>query len=159
MQRPGITRALERLESGDAGALVVARLDRLSRSVRDFAELVDLSRAQGWSLVCLDLGLDTATATGAAMAQMLSVFAELERRLIGERISEALRAKRRNGKRLGRPSTLGAEVVEQIRSAREEGTSYAKIADALNKAGTPTGQGGAKWYPSSVRAVLRSQRT
>jgi hypothetical protein len=88
---------------------VVAKLDRLTPTVRDFGELVEQARARGWNLVCLDLGMDTSTAMGAAMAQMVSVFAELERKLIGERISAALREKRRTGARFGRKPVLSLE--------------------------------------------------
>jgi DNA invertase Pin-like site-specific DNA recombinase len=94
---------------------------------------------------------------GAAMAQMVSVFAELERKLIGERISAALREKRRKGIRLGRPSTLARETAHRIWTQREAGASLQGIADALNSDGVPTGQGGKRWYASSVSAVLRAQ--
>jgi DNA invertase Pin-like site-specific DNA recombinase len=155
--RPGLTRALAMLEAGDAGGLVAAKLDRLCRSVRDFGELVEKAGAQGWSLVCLDLGMDTSTAMGAAMAQMVSVFSELERKLIGERISAALREKRRKGIKLGRKSALPAKVVERITREREGGASLQAIAHGLNRDRIRTGQGGKRWWASSVRAVLRSQ--
>jgi DNA invertase Pin-like site-specific DNA recombinase len=82
--RPELQALLRRLKTGDA--LVVSKLDRLSRSTGDFGELVELARRKGWSLVVLDLGLDLST----PMAGMVAVFAQLERRMIAQRTREAL---------------------------------------------------------------------
>src|SRR5262245_11855580 len=59
--RRGLQRALEAIEAGTAGGLVVARLDRLSRSLLDFAALMERARKRGWNLIALDLGVDTST--------------------------------------------------------------------------------------------------
>src|SRR3954454_16922525 len=83
LKRPGIQEAFARLEAGDADALVVSRIDRLSRSLVDFAGVMDLAQRKGWALIAFDLGVDTSTPAGEAMASMLSVFAQFERRLIG----------------------------------------------------------------------------
>ena len=66
-------------------ALVVSRLDRLSRSLRDFTALLERARRQGWALTVLDADVDTSTAAGEAMANVIGVFAQFERRRIGER--------------------------------------------------------------------------
>jgi DNA invertase Pin-like site-specific DNA recombinase len=68
----------------------------------------------GWGLVALDVAVDTTTPAGAAMTQILSVFAELERRLIGERTKAALAVKRAQGVKLGRPRSLPDDVVGRI---------------------------------------------
>lgn len=86
--------ALEAVEGGQADALCVAKLDRLSRSLLDFAGLMERSRKRGWSLVALDLGVDTSTPSGEMMASVLATFAQFERRLIGERTRAALAEKR-----------------------------------------------------------------
>src|SRR4051794_32098139 len=110
LKRPGIQDAFGRLAAGEADALVVSRIDRLSRSLLDFAGVMDLAQRKGWALIALDLGVDTSTPAGEAMASMLSVFAQFERRLIGQRTREALAVKRSQGVRLGRPRELPAEV-------------------------------------------------
>jgi DNA invertase Pin-like site-specific DNA recombinase len=69
--RPGLEAALEAIERGEADTLVVAKLDRLSRSLLDFAGIMDRSRRKGWSLVALDLALDTTTPSGELMANTL----------------------------------------------------------------------------------------
>jgi len=152
--RDGLTQALSAVESGEADALVVAKLDRLSRSLMDFAALMERSRRQRWALVALDLGVDTSTPSGEMLASVLAVFAQFERRLIGQRTREALAVKRAQGVKLGRRRTMPTEIVERIRSERERGASLTAIANALNADGVPTAQGGRQWYASTVRAVL-----
>jgi DNA invertase Pin-like site-specific DNA recombinase len=82
--------------------------------------------------------------------------AQWERRIIGQRTKDALAARRAAGVRLGRPRTLAAETHDRILTARAAGASLAKIADSLNAESVPTAQGGARWHPSTVRAVLHS---
>jgi DNA invertase Pin-like site-specific DNA recombinase len=157
LKRPGLERALELLAAGEAGALVAAKLDRLSRSVVDFASLLELSRAQGWALVVLDVGADTSTAAGEMLVNVMASFAQYERRLIGQRTRDGLAVKKAQGVKLGRPSTLSTDVVARIRRHRADGLSLAAIAVELNNARVPTSQGGRCWYASSVRAVLARQ--
>jgi len=154
MKRPGIAAALEALRSKRADTLVVSKLDRLSRSMLDFAALMDRSTKEGWALVALDLGVDTTTPAGEAMANVMATFAQFERRLISQRTKDALAVKRAQGVRLGRPSRLAASTVERVVTERAQGRSLQAIAEALNADGVPTGQGGRSWHPSTIRAVL-----
>jgi DNA invertase Pin-like site-specific DNA recombinase len=154
--RPGLQAALETIEAGGADALAVAKLDRLSRSLLDFAALMDRSRRRGWALVALDLGVDTSTPSGEMMASVLAVFAQFERRLIGQRTRDGLAVKRAQGVQLGRRRTMPDEVVGRIVAEREAGASLTTIADGLTRGEVPTAQGGVRWYPSTVRAVLMS---
>jgi len=84
------------------------------------------------------------------LANVLASFAQFERRLIGQRTVEALRAKRAAGVRLGRPRALPSDVRERIARARRDGATYATIADTLNQDGVPTAHGAARWRPSTV---------
>jgi DNA invertase Pin-like site-specific DNA recombinase len=151
--RPQLAAALERLDRGDAGTLVVAKLDRLTRSVRDAADLLDRSARRGWSLIALDLGVDTTSPAGEAMAHVVAVFAQLERRLIGQRTKDALAVRRSQGVRLGRPRSLPEAIVERIVAEHDQGGSWSAIARGLDADGVPTAQGGRRWYPATVRAV------
>jgi DNA invertase Pin-like site-specific DNA recombinase len=90
------------------------------------------------------------------MAAVLATFAQFERRLIGQRTSEALAARRAQGVHTGRRSTLDPIVRERIREAQATGASLASIARMLNAEGVPTGQEGRRWYGSSVAAASRS---
>lgn len=155
LKRPGMQRLLARLARGDT--LLVAKLDRLTRSLTDFVDLIRLAEQGKWSIVVLDPVLDFTTPSGRAMAGMLAVFAQFEREMIGQRTKAALAVKRSQGVRLGRPCSVPPEVRERIHGARRRKLSYAAIAQGLNDDGIPTGQGGAKWWPSSVRAVAVSR--
>ncbi len=154
LDRPGLTEALAMIEAGKADALLVSKLDRLSRSLLDFSTLMERSRRKGWALIALDLGVDTSTPSGELMANVLATFAQFERRLIGQRTKDALAVKRAEGVQLGRPRTLDDKIVASIVSMREDGLSLAAIAKQLTDEGVPTAQGGARWYPSTVRHVL-----
>jgi DNA invertase Pin-like site-specific DNA recombinase len=154
MNRPGVQEALRVLKRGEASALVVAKLDRLSRSMLDFTALMATAQKQSWALVALDCAVDTSTPTGEAMANMLATFAQFERRLISQRTKEALAVKRASGVRLGRPPTLPQSVVRRIQRQRARGDSLHKIAADLNASGVPTAQGGVQWYAATVRHVL-----
>lgn len=153
LDRPALADALARLEAGDATVLMVSKLDRLTRSVHDATGLMLRADRGGWGLVALDVAVDTTTPAGAAMAQVLAVFAELERRLIGQRTRDALAVRKAQGVRLGRPPTLPAEVVARIIDAHEAGESWSAIGRALDANAVPTAQGGARWYPATVRSV------
>jgi len=90
------------------------------------------------------------------MANVMAAFAEYERQLIGARTSAALQQLKAQGKRLGRPRTLPAEVTARIVASRGEGQTLAGIAESLNRDEVATARGGARWYPSTVKAVLNS---
>jgi DNA invertase Pin-like site-specific DNA recombinase len=154
--RPALREALAALDRGDASTLVVAKLDRLTRSVRDAADMLDRSARRGWALVALDLGVDTTSPAGEAMASVMAVFAQLERRLIGQRTRDALAMKKQQGVRLGRPRSLPSAIVDRVVSARDSGAGWSAIARSLNDEKVPTAQGGVQWWPATVRAVYRS---
>jgi DNA invertase Pin-like site-specific DNA recombinase len=120
---------------------------------------MDLARQQGWALIGLDLGVDTTTPAGEAMANVMATFAQLERRLIGQRTREALAVKRAQGVRLGRPPAVTEYTHAWIVRERDgAGRTFQAIADTLNREEWPRGHGGAKWYASTVRSVYLSAR-
>jgi DNA invertase Pin-like site-specific DNA recombinase len=155
MNRPALSDALDRLDRGEADVLVVAKLDRLSRSVRDFATLVERASRNGWSLVALDIDVDTSTPTGELMANIYGSVAQWERRIIGQRTSEAMQAMKARGVRLGRPVELADDIRLRIAAERTAGRSLRAIANDLNAEAVPTARGG-KWHASTVRAVVDS---
>lgn len=156
MNRPALAEALDALDRGEADLLLASKLDRVSRSVRDFAELLDRARRHGWRVVLLDLG-DTSSASGEMTANIIASAAQYERRLIGIRTREGLAAKRAQGVRLGRPSVLPSKTVARIVRERAEGKGLRIIAAGLTSEGIPTARGGLTWSTSSVQAVLSGQ--
>ncbi|WP_394253707.1 recombinase family protein [Arthrobacter pityocampae] len=155
--RPILAAALADLKAGAYDALAVSKLDRLSRSVADFATILETASRQRWAVISLDLGIDTSTITGAAMAQVTCTFAEMERKKIAERTRDGMaRIKATTGKHMGRVSALPAATVERIRAEREAGHSMAAIALTLNAEGIPTATG-KTWHASTIRQVLTSE--
>ena len=156
MRRTALTEALELLDAGAADVLVVAKLDRLSRSVLDFARMTERARARGWSIVALDVDVDTTSPTGALVANITSSVAQWEREIIAARTSDALQALKARGASLGRPVTMPEAVRARIVDERAAGLSLQAIANGLIADGVPTARGGSKWYPSTVVRVLES---
>jgi DNA invertase Pin-like site-specific DNA recombinase len=101
-----MTQALDILTKGEAHALVVTKLDRLTRSVSDLADLMERAQAEGWALVVIELGIDTTTSGGRLVANVMASVSQWEREAIGERTKAALAVKRAEGHRLGRPVLL-----------------------------------------------------
>src|SRR4051812_3759964 len=87
-KRPELQRLLGQLGEGDV--LVAAKLDRLSRSLLDFAELIERSQREGWSIAVLDVGVDLSTPIGRMVSGVLATFAQFEREMISERTTRAL---------------------------------------------------------------------
>jgi len=154
MSRPAVQKALGELDAGNADVLVVSRLDRLSRSVVDFGQLIERSRRNGWGLVVLDMDVDTTTPTGELIANVMVSVVQFERRMIGQRTKEALAVKRARGIRIGRPRQLSKPLVKRIDGLREKGWTTTAIAAKLNADRVPTAHGGKKWWPETVRQVL-----
>lgn len=153
--RQGFQLAMDALQRREAGGLIVAKVDRMTRSLGQFAQIMDTSRRQGWELIALDLGVDTTTAAGKAMASLLAVFAQFERDMASERTKAAVERRR---VRLGgtlpgtRPAT-SSPVRKRIAALRARGLSLREIANRLEQDGVPTAQGGT-WGPRTVKWVL-----
>lgn len=158
-RRDGLTEALAAIDQGNAGTLMVSKLDRLSRSLLDFAALMADAQAKGWNLVAMDLGIDLSTPSGEFMAGVMASAAQWERRIIGQRTRDALALKRAQGVKLGRPPTLPANVVREIVKRHESGSGWSEIARQLDADGIATAQGGRRWYPATVRAVYLAHAT
>jgi DNA invertase Pin-like site-specific DNA recombinase len=151
-----LRQALDLLRTGQADGLVVAKLDRLARSVRHASAIIDDARAQDWSLVVLDNAIDLTTPGGRAMANMLATFAELEREMIATRTREALAARKARGEHNGRRSAIPAGLLRRIVVSRDAGASYGRIARELaderylSPTGLPT------WHESTVRRAYEA---
>lgn len=151
-RRDALGETLRDLAAGHADALVVAKLDRLSRSVMDFAGIMETAKAERWSVVVLDLAVDTTTTNGELIANIMISLAQWERRLIGDRTRAALDAVKARGTKLGRRPNVDEDTVRLIRILRSEGKSWQGIADALAREGIDTAQGG-RWHGATVRKI------
>lgn len=155
LDRPGVRDVLQRLADGEADALVVHKLDRLTRSVLDLAELLAWSVHVGVRLVFIDLGIDTGTPNGRLVATIMAGVAEWEREQISARTLDAASERRAQGKRMGRAGVRDTrpELAERIRTERESGATWQTIADRLNADEEPTVRGGTHWRVSSVQSA------
>lgn len=153
---PKLQEVLQLLASGQGDGLVVAKLDRLSRSIVNASNIIEAAQRQGWSLVILDLGVDLTTAAGRMQAMMLVNFAQYERELISERTKSALAAKKRRGEPIGRPRVASPSVVRRIVRLREAGDTYDAMASSLEAAKILSPLGKPKWQPSTVRRIYNS---
>lgn len=159
--RPVLAQALADLKAGRADALAVAKLDRLCRDVADFAGLLKTAEREGWHVICMDVQVDTTSFAGRAMAQMTAVFAEMERRRIGERTREGMaRIKLTTGKHMGRPSHIPADAVERIVALNRDGLSASAIARLFNAEGVSKGPAATSqlWNHSHVVAAVRREK-
>ena len=155
--RPALTDALKRLDSGEAKALFVTRIDRIARSTQDFLSVVDRANKNDWRLVMLDLNLDTSTYQGRFVVTIMSALAEMERGIIAARQKDVHEDRRKRGVvwgvDMGPMNKTSEEVKQRVTSERTLGLSYQKIADGLNRDQVPT-QNGRKWYPTTVKNLL-----
>jgi len=128
--RPALQRCLGKLDSGDT--LIVWKLDRLGRSLRDLIAMLDDLRARGIKFQSLTEAIDTQTPTGRAMWQMIGVLAELERSLISERTRAGVKAARARGVKFGRKPRLTPHQIEHARKLIDAGERHEDVAALLN---------------------------
>jgi DNA invertase Pin-like site-specific DNA recombinase len=148
--------------------VIVAKLDRLFRSVADAATVIADFDKMGIQLVAIAEGFDTTNPYGRAMAQMASVFAELERAMIRERTRSAMSVKRSRGERISGHAPFGwdfgpggrlaenareQEIIVRMRRLRTEGLSYRGIAVRLDDEGIRPKRG-KRWIHTTVRSIL-----
>jgi DNA invertase Pin-like site-specific DNA recombinase len=156
-KRPGLELALHMLKTKQAEALVVSKLDRLSRSVLDFSGILMKARDEGWNVIVLDIGLDLNTPHGELTANVLVSVAQYERQLISARTREALAAaKELKGIKPGpKPREIPVETLERARELREQGRTLANIANVLTREGFPLPSGKCgDWQGNQVHRVL-----
>lgn len=158
------------LDAGTIDCIVIAKLDRLTRSVSDWQFLIDhyFSEKAGKRLCSVNDSIDTHTASGRLVLNILMSVAQWEREAISERTKEALGHKIKNGERCGRVrygyslaadgvnldvSDYEQQTLSMMRSMREQGYTYRYIAEKLELAGRST-RNGTPWGHSTIRSIL-----
>ncbi len=111
--RPAFKEMLEAIKNGNIEKIIVYRLDRISRSITDFANIFDLLEEQKVDFVSANEKFDTSTPVGKAMLYIIMVFAQLERETIAERIKDNYYSRGKNGVWLGGPPPLGFNNIKK----------------------------------------------
>src|SRR5438132_11524511 len=130
VKRPALTRCLKALCPGDT--LIVWKLDRLGRNLRDLITLLDELRTPGIKFRSLTEHIDTETAAGRAMWQMIGVLAELERSLITERTRAGVQAAKQRGVQFGPKPKLTPQQIKHARQQIDQGKPVQEVAALLN---------------------------
>ncbi len=169
LDRPGMTRLLALVEARAVATIIVAKLDRLTRSFKDLAVLLDRFDRLGVSFLSVAESLDTRSSAGRLVTHILGSVAQWEREAIAERTRDIMRHKRTKGERLGtlpfgfelapngkqlRPAPIEQRLIAHIRDLKAKGRTYAQIAADLNTAGWTTRRGTA-WRFQYVARMLR----
>ncbi len=177
IERPAFQRLLADIEARKIDVVVVYKVDRLSRSLLDFAKVMERFSASGASFVSVTQNFSTADAMGRLTLNMLMSFAEFERSMISERTRDKIAASRRRGQWTGGPVPFGysakekklyvneveAQVVREAFTLFVQHRQMATVARMLNERGLlPRGarnrpaEKGLRWTKGSIGRVLRS---
>jgi DNA invertase Pin-like site-specific DNA recombinase len=172
LNRLGMQRLLELVDERKVDAVIVAKLDRLTRSVKDLCELLERFERRGVALISVAESLDTSSAAGRLVLNIMTAVSQWEREAIGERTRDALSHKRRNGERVGNiaygfrlaadgthvePDSREQAILARIRELRPT-CSLRKIAALLNQDGYRTRRG-THWRLESVARAIKSAET
>jgi DNA invertase Pin-like site-specific DNA recombinase len=169
LDRPGMQRLLALVNAKAVDTVIIAKLDRLTRSVADLAELLKRFERRGVSLVSVADSLDTRSAAGRLVLNIMVSVSQWEREAIGERTRDAMEHKRANGERVGTipfGSRMGENglleedpaeqnVLARIRELKSSGRTVREIADELNRQGYMTRRGTA-WRFQYVASALKA---
>ena len=169
LKRSGAERLLDMVNRKEIDAVIILKLDRLTRSVKDLAELLEVFDKRGVSLISVEESLDTGTAAGRLVLNVMASVSQWEREVIGERTSSALQHKKSQGERVGTVPfgyRLDADGVHFVADAQEQaifsriielrksGLSLRAISEELNLSGFQT-RSGSEWKHQYVAGLLR----
>jgi DNA invertase Pin-like site-specific DNA recombinase len=171
---------LRMVEDGSVDAVCIAKLDRITRSVRDLDELLQRFAKNNVALICYEGDVDTSTASGRMVLNLLTTVAQWERETIAERTKAALQHLKSNGKAAGhapygwraqprevlangkkapqlplKKDPLEQAVINDIRMMRSSGKTLAGIAATFQRVGVKTQSGGA-WCKQDVARILKA---
>lgn len=177
LNRPGVQKVLDLVKAKGISAVIVTKLDRLSRSTRDVIDLIELFGKKGVALVSITETLDTESPMGRFFVRMIASIAELEREMIGARTAEGMHNLKEQGFPIGTapygftaqlrpvingkaqrmpliPNAAEQAIIARVREAYNSGHSYQEIADTLNAQGHRTRKGGI-WQKMYIGRMLK----
>jgi site-specific DNA recombinase len=139
LERPALRRLLADIELGRVDVIVVYKIDRLSRSLMDFAKLVEVFDRKGVTFVSVTRSFNTTTSMGRLTLNILLSFAQFEREVIGERIRDKFAASRKKGMWMGGWAPLGYDITDRKLIVNEaEAAVVRRIFERFAKSGSVT---------------------
>ena len=173
MDRPGLQKALSMLKAGQAEALLIVKLDRLTRSVKDLGSIVESCTREGWALMSIGESIDTRSAAGRLVLNVLASVAQWEREAIGERTSAALQHKKAHKEKIGgalpfgwqmaadgihlEPNSTEQNIMSEASKLQAQGLSLRKIGAALVARGYLPRNQSNEWNPRAVKDLLQAE--
>lgn len=169
--RPEVTRLLKDIEDGKINNILIYKLDRLTRSVRDLIYLIELFEKHNCTFNSQTEKIDTSNAVGRMFVKIIGIFAEFERENLAERVSFGYEQKTREGNYTNTNGVYGydyivgekklvvndfeKELVNRIFDLYIDGKSYFKIAHQFNQENIPTKRGG-HWASSTIKSIINN---
>jgi len=170
LNRPGMQRLIEMIRKREVSGVIISKVDRLSRSLRDYGELVDMLNEFDVAIISCAETMDTSSAGGRMVLNVIMAFAQFERELVGERTRDALGAKLRRGEHAGNvaygfrsvdgravPDDQEQDIIRAAAAHRAAGLSLAETASRLNDAGYLTRRG-TPWKLQYVDRILKARK-
>jgi site-specific DNA recombinase len=169
LNRPGMARLLAMVDASEVQVVIIAKLDRLTRSVKDLCILLERFERRGVALVSVAESLDTGSAAGRLVLNIMTAVSQWEREAIGERTRDAMSHKRSNGECVGNiqfgfrlgpdgkhvePDPAEQAMLDDIRTLRRNGHTLRGIAAALNHRALRTRRGSA-WRLEHVARIVK----
>jgi DNA invertase Pin-like site-specific DNA recombinase len=170
LDRPGMQRLLALVDARKLDAVIISKLDRFTRSVKDLAELLERLERRSVALVSVADSLDTHTAAGRLVLNIMVSVSQWEREAIGERTRDAMQHKRSKGERVGNipfgfqvaadgvtlePSAAEQSILDRMRELKSIGFTTREIAAELNRQGCLTRRG-TLWRHQYVASILKA---
>lgn len=165
MNRPAMQDIIKMIERKEVDAVVILKLDRLTRSVKDLGFITELINKTGVALVSVQDSINTSTAAGRLVLNVLGSVAQWERESNGERVKAAMSVKKSAGQLVGSipygfdladdgvtlvENPNEQKALELIRELRAKGLSFRKIANELESRGIETKKGRSTWQPKTI---------
>jgi len=164
---PQMQELLQKVEQGEVKRIIIARLDRVTRSIREYYKFLELIKKHKVSLISVEEGISSNTKSGKIALDALAIAGKWDMKHFSDRTWEIVQKKRAIGERVGHapfgfvyknkklvPSPAEHEAVLVIHQKRKEGLSYRKIAECLNQQKIPAKRGG-NWYAETIKSVCK----
>lgn len=179
LNRIGLQKIISLIKARKVQAIIIYKLDRLTRNVSDLNNLIQLFNKYDVSLISVKDNLDTQSAGGRMIVNMLGVISQWEREVIGERVQEGLKQKKSQKEKTGGTIPFGfqlshyvskgkkrvpvlkenpveQEVIKLMESLYKKGYSYRAICRELEKDGYKTKTGSSRWNHKVIRGILKA---